>query len=117
MALGLAAQMAIGPGMMAQDLERTSKIIERALTLPEGAAVEVKTLNKKKLRGRVAEIGEESMTVQTTDGAAVHRETLHYSDIQSLKRTDKPMSPAKAALVTLGVLYAVGLVIGLIVGG
>lgn len=114
--IALAAALAVAAPIFPADLERQSRVIETALALPPDAPIALKTRNKATYRGRLLSVNDTHLTFRTLQNGAISDLTLPYADIHSLKRTDKPMSPAKAVLITLGVLYGIGLVIGLALG-
>lgn len=114
LALTIALAAATPQGIWPADLERQSRVIETALALPPDSPIAVKTRNKANYRGRLLAVTESHLTLRTLDNGAIADLTLPYADIHSLKRTDKPMSPAKAVLLTLGVLYGIGLLIAAI---
>lgn len=115
LALSLALATASPQGVWPSDLERTSRVIETALALPPDSPVVVKTRAKAAYRGRLLAVTDSHITVRTLQSGAIADLTLPYADIHSIKRTDKPMSPAKVVLLTLGVLYGI-YGIGVIVG-
>ena len=116
-AAALALQLALAPAVYPGDLERTSRVIETALALPEQCPVSVVTRARAVYKGRLLKVAENDLTLRTLVKGVISDVTLAYSDISKLRRTDKPMSPAKAVLITLGVLYGIGLAIGLAIGG
>lgn len=109
-ALGIALQLASPQGVFPAELEQTSRIIETALALPPESAVVLKTRSRESLKGRLASVTEGALTLRMAVGESVATRTIPYSEITSLRRTDKPMSPAKAALLTLGILYGIGVI-------
>ena len=120
-ALGLALTLAAPQGVLPAELEQTSRIIEIALSLPPESAVALKTKSKESLKGRLGAVSDDALPIRVPsslpNGTTITSRTILFTEITSLKRTDKPMSPAKVVLVALGVLYAVGAVIGLAIGG
>lgn len=116
LALTIALAAATPQGVWPADLERQSRVIETALALPLDSPIAVKTRSKAHYRGRLLAVTESNLTFRTLENGAIAHLTLPYADILSLTRTDKPMSPAKAVLLTLGVLYGAGLLFGLILG-
>jgi hypothetical protein len=106
LALATVSPQAVWPA----DLERTSRVIETALALPPDAPISLKTRNKANYRGRLLAVNDTHLTFRTLQDGRISDLTLPYADIHSIKRTDKPMSPAKAVLITLGVLYGIGVV-------
>jgi hypothetical protein len=115
--LGLALTLAAPQGVLPADLEQTSRIIEIALSLPPESAVALKTKSNESLKGRLGAVSDDALTIRVPNGTTISSRTIPFNEITSLKRTGKPMSPAKAALITIGIVYAIGAVIGLAVGG
>lgn len=115
LALSLALATAAAPGVWPADLERTSRAIETALALPPDTPIAVQTRDRTRHRGRLRAVTESHLTLRTLRDGAIADITLPYSNITSLKRTDKPMSPAKAVLVTIAVLWGAGTILGALV--
>lgn len=114
LALAAALTLAAPQGVFPADLERQSRIIETALALPPDAPISIRTRTKAAYRGRLLSVTDTHLTFRSLQDGKLSDLTLPYADIHSLRRTDKPMSPAKVVLLTLGVLYGTGVLLGAI---
>ncbi len=114
--LGMAIQLVVAPGVMPADLEQQSRIIEAAMALPAESPIAVKTRSRESLKGRLKSVDENTLTMQVAQGNGVSSRTIPFQEITSLKRTDKRMHPAAVVLMTLGVLWGVGIVVGAALG-
>jgi len=84
---------------------------ERVIQIPTGAQVEVRLLNKERLRGRLGEISDEGFTVQIAQGSRIEIHKVAFSEVKSVKEIRKQNTVKYVFLgvaMTLGLLLAVG---------
>jgi hypothetical protein len=70
--------------------QTTSKptVQQRILAVPNGTMIEVRLLNKQKLRGRLGEITSEGFSLQTAQGSAIETQKVAFTDVKSLKQLE-----------------------------
>ncbi len=88
---------------------------EKVVEIPPGTMVEVRLLNKQKIRGRLGKITDEGFCIQTAQGNKIENEMLAFADVKSLKQVEgttgtKVGKGLVYALAGIGALF-VGLVI------
>ena len=88
-----------------------------AREIPTGVPVLIKTTSKQSIQGKLANITAEGVTLQVVEKGQINDRTVPFSDMKSIKQTNKPMGGAKSALITLAVLYAFGALLSLAIGG
>ena len=57
------------------------------MEVPPGAMIEVRLIDKQKLRGRLGEVTSEGFSLQTAQGNKIETKTIAFSDVKSFKRT------------------------------
>lgn len=60
-------------------------IKERILEVPAGTLIEVRLLNKQKLRGRLGEVTNEGFSLQTAQGNKIETQQIAFTDVKSIK--------------------------------
>ena len=88
-----------------------------ALEIPAGVPVRIKTTDKNTVQGKLTAVTSDGVTLQAVDKDQITERTVPFAQMKSIKQTNKPMSAVAAVLITLGVLYGIGLIIGLAIGG
>jgi hypothetical protein len=83
--------------------EKRPTIQEQLVVMPAGSVVEVKTLGKQKLRGRLGAMTADSFELQTAKGEKVQTQSLRFDEVKSVKAvTSKGM--AVGAKIGWGIL-------------
>ena len=59
---------------------------ERVLEVPPGTMIQVRLLDKQKIRGRLGEITDEAFSVQTAEGNKVETRKIAFADVKSFKQ-------------------------------
>jgi TRAP-type mannitol/chloroaromatic compound transport system substrate-binding protein len=93
---------------------------EQIIQIPTGVQVEVRLLNKERLRGRLGEVSDEGFSVQIAKGNQIETRKVAFSDVKSVKEIRKRHTAAYVFLgvaMTLGLLLAVGFAIDAARGG
>lgn len=88
-----------------------------ALTIPTGVPVRIKTTAKQTIQGKLIGVESDSVILQIVERDRITERTVPFAQMKSIKQTNKPMSAGGVVLITLGVLYGIGLIIGLALGG
>lgn len=81
-------------------------IKEQVVLTPAGSLVEVKTHDKRKLRGRMGAVTDTGFTVQHVEKDTLQDSKIEFADVKSFKQREQGMSTG--AKVALGVLAGVG---------
>jgi hypothetical protein len=82
---------------------------EQVIQIPSGAQVEVRLLNKERIRGRLGDISDEGITVQIAQANRIETRQVAFSDVKSVKEVRKQRT---ALYVFLGVAMTLGLLLG-----
>jgi len=93
---------------------------EQIIQIPTGAQVEVRLLNKERLRGRLGEVSDDGFIIQIAKGNQIETRKVAFSDVKSVKEIRKQHTAAYVFLgvaLTLGLLLAVGFAIDAARGG
>jgi len=88
-----------------------------ALAIPTGAPVRIKTTAQQTVQGKLTAITSDGVVLQVVEKDVIADRSVPFAEMKSIKQTNKPMSSGKVVLITLAVLYGIGLLIGLAVGG
>ena len=83
---------------------------EKAVLIQTGSIVEVKTKDKRKVKGRLLAVTSESFDVQSATGQSIDKQTFRFEDVKDLKQIQKEGGMSTTAKVTLGVLAGIGVV-------
>ena len=81
---------------------------ERILEVQPGTMIEVKLLNKQKLRGRLGEITDEGFSLQTAQGNKIETQKIAFNDLKSFKTVEGGKAAKTAGWIVLGALAGVG---------
>ena len=88
-----------------------------ALEIPSGVPVRIKTTDKKAIQGKLTAVTSDGVTLQVVEKDQVTERTVPFAEMKSIKQTNKQMSSGVVVLITLGVLYGLGIIVGLALGG
>jgi hypothetical protein len=80
------AARAVPPGQAAT--ERKPTIKERILEVPPSTMIEVRLLNKQKMRGRLGEITDEGFSLTTAQGEKVTTQKVAFTEVKSFKKVE-----------------------------
>jgi hypothetical protein len=89
-------------------VDKPASLKTRLTQIPAGSIVEVKLVNKKKIRGRLGSVSDFGFDVLHTSNDKVVTESLAYDSVKSVKVVGKGMH--FAAKVVIGTLIAIGVV-------
>jgi len=84
---------------------------EQVIQIPTGAQVEVRLLNKERLRGRLGDISDEGFSVLIAQENRIETRQVAFGDVKSVKEIRKQRTALYVFLgvaMTLGLLLAVG---------
>lgn len=88
-----------------------------ALEIPTGSPVRIRTFGKTTVQGKLTAITTDGVTLQVLEKDRILERSVAFGDVKSIQQTNKPMSGGKVVLITLVVLYGIGALIGLAIGG
>ena len=97
------------PGQAQSEAKPTIK--ERVLEIPPGTMIEVRLLNKQKLRGRLGEITDEGFSLQTAQGNKIETRKLTFDDLKSVKKVEGSKGAKTAGWILVGFLAGIGALI------
>ncbi len=87
-------------------------IKQRILEIPPGSTIEVRLLNKQKIRGRLGEVTDEGFSLTTAQGEKISTQKIAFNELKSVKKVEG----GKAGHVLLYALAGIGaLFVGLII--
>jgi hypothetical protein len=107
--LPLAARAA---GRKGQSDARLKKVKMKAISIEPGTLVEVRLLNKEKLRGQIDEITDEGFVVRSTQEDKIQKRSVSFTELKSIKKVGSPKVPTWV-LIGLGVAGAIAVVIAI----
>lgn len=87
------------PGQSGAGAQATLK--ERILEVPPGTMIEVRLLNKQKVRGRLGEVTDEGFSLQTAQGNKIDTQKIAFTDVKSVKK----LEGSTGTKVGKGVIY------------
>ena len=80
------ASDALPPGQAGTERKLTVK--ERILEVPPGTMIEVRLLNKQKLRGRLGDLTNEGFSLTTAQGEKIETQKVSFTDLKSFKKVE-----------------------------
>ena len=88
---------------------------ERILEVPPGSMIEVRLHNKEKFRGRLGEITDEGLSLQTAQGNKIESQKIAFADMKSFKKVESAKAAKTFGWVAIGVLAGVGALVIILV--
>jgi hypothetical protein len=82
----VSAAGAVAPGQAGTEQKPTLK--ERILEVPPGTMIEVRLLNKEKIRGRLGDLTNEGFSLTTAQGEKIEILKVSFTDMKSFKRLE-----------------------------
>jgi hypothetical protein len=77
---------AVPPGQA--ETERKLTLKERILEVPPGSMIEVRLLNKQRMRGRLGDLTNEGFSLTTAQGEKIETQKVSFSDVKSFKKVE-----------------------------
>ena len=93
-----------------QETTKKATVQERIMEIPPGTMIEVRLMNKQKLRGRLGEVTNEGFSLQTAQGNKVETQKIAFTEVKSLKNVGE----TTGRKVGKGVIYGLA-VVGILV--
>lgn len=100
------AAILIAASMLPAQSPMSTIVKQRVSLIPAGTAIEVRTVDKKKLQGRIGAINDASFEFQRVEGTRLIDERVPFDRVQSVKEL-KRGQPGLGTFV-LGMLAAIG---------
>jgi hypothetical protein len=69
-----------------QETTKKATVQERIVEIQPGTLIEVRLMNKQKLRGRLGEVTNEGFSLQTAQGNKVETQKIAFTDVKSFKK-------------------------------
>jgi hypothetical protein len=88
--------------------ERKPTLKERILEIPPGTMIEVRLLNKQKIRGRFGNLTDEGFSLTTAQGEKIETVKVAFADVKSFKKLEGAKAAKTAGWIVLGALAGVG---------
>jgi hypothetical protein len=85
-----------------QETTKKATVQERIMEIPPGTMVEVRLMDKHKLRGRLGEVTNEGFSLQTAQGNKVETQKIAFTEVKTLKKVEGETTGKK---VGRGVVY------------
>lgn len=93
-----------------QETTKKATVQERIMEIPPGTMVEVRLMDKHKVRGRLGEVTNEGFSLQTAQGNKVETQKIAFTEVKTLKKVEG----ATGTKVGRGVIYGLA-VVGILV--
>jgi hypothetical protein len=103
--VGAARAVPLGQGAT----ERKPTMKQRILEVPPSTMIEVRLLNKQKIRGRLGEITDEGFSLTTVQGEKITTQKVAFTELKSFKKVEggKAGHALLYALAGIGALFVV----------
>lgn len=83
--------------------ESTSKLKEKILSVPTGTMIEVKLLNKEKVRGRLGKVDDQGFSLTTSEQGKIVTRTLAFNEVSSVKQVEGGKGGSKLIWMLAGI--------------
>jgi hypothetical protein len=108
-------------GFPTEETTKKPTVQERILEVPNGSIIEVRLINKQKVRGKLGEVTNEGFSLQTAQGTKVETQKFAFTDVKSFKQVSGTGTKAGHgliyALAGIGVLAVVLTIVGVAMSG
>jgi hypothetical protein len=81
---------------------------EQLLEIPPGTIVEVRLMNRERLRGRLGEASDEGFSLQTVRGNKIQTRNIAFDELKSVKKLEGSHTGKTAGYIILGGLAGIG---------
>ena len=68
-----------------QETTKKATVQERIMEIPPGTMIEVRLMDKNKVRGRLGEVTNEGFSLQTAQGNKIETQKIAFTDVKSFK--------------------------------
>jgi len=73
------------PAVTPAETARQQRVKEQAIVIPQGATVEVRLLDGKKLRGRLGQLTNDGLAIRSVFENKIEERTISFADIKSVR--------------------------------
>jgi hypothetical protein len=91
--------------------EQKPTLKERILEIPPGAMIEVRLLNKQKIRGRLGDLTDEGFSLTTAKGDKIATQKVAFAELKSFKKVESGKAGNAVLYALAGIAAAVGILI------
>lgn len=93
--------------------ETTAKLKEKLLSVPTGTMIEVKLLNKEKVRGRLGQIDDQGFFLTTSDQGRIVTRNLAFTEVSAVRQVEGGKAGHRVLwmLAGVGALVVIAIVI------
>lgn len=93
--------------------ERVAKFKEKILAVPTGTMIEVRLLNKEKVRGRLGQIDDNGFSLTTSQQGKIVTQNIAFTEVNSFRKLEGGKAGHRVLwmLAGIGVLVVIGVVI------
>lgn len=88
-------------GRAQQNDSQQQRLKEKAFAITPGTMVEVRLLNKEKVRGRIGDLSDAGFSLQTAKDGTIQKRTVSFDELKSIKAVE-----GKGPKIGRGVAYA-----------
>ena len=74
--------------LLPEETTKKATIQERIVEVPPGTMIEVRLMNKQKVRGRLGEVTSEGFSLQTAQGNKVETQKIAFTEVKSFKKAE-----------------------------
>jgi hypothetical protein len=108
-------------GFPTEETTKKPTVQERILEVPNGSIIEVRLMNKQKIRGKLGEVTSEGFSLQTAQGTKVETQKFAFTEVKSFKQVSGTGTKAGHGLVYalagIGVVAVVLVIVGVAMAG
>src|SRR5271157_3412 len=98
-----------------QETTKKPTVQERIMEIPPGTMVEVRLMDKHKVRGRLGEVTNEGFSLQTAQGNKVETQKIAFTEVKSLKKVEGETTGKKVGKGLIYGLAAAGILLVVII--
>jgi len=98
-----------------QETTKKPTVQERIMEIPPGTMVEVRLMDKHKVRGRLGEVTNEGFSLQTAQGNKVETQKIAFTEVKSLKKVEGDTTGKKVGKGLIYGLAAAGILLVVII--
>ena len=98
-----------------QETTKKATVQERIMEIPPGTMVEVRLMDKHKVRGRLGEVTNEGFSLQTAQGNKVETQKIAFTEVKSLKKVEGDTTGKKVGKGLIYGLAAAGILLVVII--
>ena len=95
--------------------ERRRTLKERFLEVPPGTMIEVRLLDKQRVRGRLGDLTNEGFSLTTAQGEKIETQKVAFANVKSFKKLEGAKAAKTAGWIVLGALAGLGVLLVVIV--